>query len=184
MMYIYLEQIKTDGIDLRFEETPQEFPVLAEMINQGECEFIAPINTSLRALRFTDRVEVEGDVQTAVRLDCGRCLKAFETSLESHFALTYTTRIEEVEMLTEQDEVELRPEQISRIYFEGEKIDLQAAIQEQVVMAFPIRALCSENCRGLCPQCGADQNDGSCSCYRQAIDSKFIALKNFRPRKT
>ncbi|UCD81113.1 MAG: DUF177 domain-containing protein [Desulfobacterales bacterium] len=184
MMDIHIEQIAARGLDLQFEETPQDFPVLAEMINQGECEFSAPIKTSLRVIRIADRVEVEGDVRTAVRLPCGRCLKSFETSLKSHFALTYTTRREEVEGMTEQDEVELHPEQINRIYFQGETINLRDAIQEQVIMAFPLRALCSETCRGLCPQCGADLNAVDCGCSRRLSGSKFAALKNFRPRKT
>jgi len=183
MMYIHVEQITPEGLNLDFEERPGDFPVLAEMIKQGECEFLAPLKTSLRVVRIADRVEVEGDVQAAVRLPCGRCLKVFETALNSHFALTYTTRSEEVAMAAEQDELELRPEEINRIYFQGETINLQDAIQEQVVMAFPIRALCRETCRGLCPQCGANLNKSDCSCSRGLSDSKFAVLKNFRPRK-
>jgi DUF177 domain-containing protein len=184
MMHIHVEQIPADGLDFRFEESPQEFPVLAEMINRGECEFLAPIKTSLRAVRIADRVEVEGDVRSVVGLPCARCLKVFETALTSRFALTYTNRLEEMEMAADQDEVELRPEEINRIYFQGETINLQDAIQEQVIMAFPIRALCSEGCRGLCPQCGADLNEGDCGCSRRLSDSRFASLKNFRPRKT
>ena len=184
MMYINIEQIKAEGLDLRFEEEPLEFPVLAEMLHHGECEFLAPIKTSLRAVRIADRVEVEGDVRTAVGLPCARCLKVFKTDLKSHFTLTYTTRLEEVQTAADQDEVELHLEEINRIYFQGETINLRDAIQEQVIMAFPIRALCSEACRGLCPQCGADLNKGDCGCSRHLSISKFAELKNFRPRKS
>jgi uncharacterized protein len=184
MMYIHIDQIGTEGLNLQFKEKPQNFPVLAEMIDRDECDFFAPIKTSLRAVRIADRVEVEGDVRTVVGLSCGRCLKVFEKDLSSHFALTFTPRREEVEMVAGQEEVELRPEEINRIYFQGDQINLQDAIQEQVIMAFPIKALCSETCRGLCPQCGADLNEGDCSCSRQLSDSRFADLKNFRPRKT
>jgi uncharacterized protein len=184
MMHIHVEQVTADGLDLRFEDDPQKFPVLAKMIDRGECEFFAPIKTSLRAVRIADRVEVAGDVQTAVGLPCARCLKVLETVLTSRFALTYTNRREEVEMAADQGEVELRPEEINRIYFQGETINLQDAIQEQVIMAFPIRALCSDACRGLCPRCGADLNEGDCGCSRQLSDSRLADLKNFRPRKT
>lgn len=184
MMYLNIEQIGAEGLDLRFEEEPLQFPVLAEMINRGECKFLAPIKISLRALRIAERVQVEGDVHTTVGLPCARCLKVFETDLKSHFTLTFTTRLEEVETAADQDELELRPEDINRIYFQGETINLQDAVQEQVIMAFPIRALCSESCRGLCPQCGADLNKGDCGCSRHLSHSKFAELKNFRPRKT
>ena len=183
IMYIHVDQITPHGLNLCFEEKPRDFPVLAEMIKQGECEFLAPIKTSLSVLRIADRIEVRGDVQAAVRLPCGRCLKVFETALNSNFALTYTTHIEELATPANQDEVELRAEEINRIYFQGETINLQDAIQEQVVMAFPIRALCRATCRGLCPQCGANLNEGDCGCSRGLSDSKFAVLRNFRPRK-
>jgi uncharacterized protein len=184
MMDIHVDRIEAGGLDLRFEETPQDFPELAEMIKRGDCKFVAPIKASLRVIRIADRFEVKGDVQTAVRLPCGRCLKAVETSLKSHFTLTYTARPEEMESFSEQNEIELRTEQINRIYFQGEKINLRDAIQEQVIMAFPIRVLCSKTCKGLCPQCGADLNAGDCGCYSRSSDSKFAVLKNFRPKKT
>jgi len=183
MMHIAIEQITAEGLELRFEQKPENFPILTEMTSRGECKFLAPINTSLRAVRIAARVEVEGDVRTTVELSCGRCLKVFAADLSSHFTLTYAPRIEEVATPAELNEVELRPEEINRIYFQGDQIDLLEAIQEQVIMAFPIRALCSEACRGLCPQCGADLNEGSCGCLQQLCDSKFAALKNLRPRK-
>jgi uncharacterized protein len=184
MMYIHIEQIVPEGLTLQFEESAQNFPVLAEMIERGECEFLAPIKTSLRVVRIADRVEVEGDMRTAVGLACGRCLKVFENNLSSHFALTYTPRREEVEGVAGQEEVELSREEINRIYYQGEQINLQDAIQEQIIMAFPIRALCDEACRGLCPQCGADLNEGDCGCSHGMSDSGFAVLKNFRPRNT
>jgi len=178
MTDIHVEQIDAGGVDLRFENQPQEFPVLAEMIARGECKFLKPIQTTIRAVRIADRVEVEGDVRTTVTLPCGRCLKSFQTALNSHFALTFTNRSEEIAMAAEQDDLELHPEQINRIYYQGEKINLQEAVQEQVVMAFPIRALCSDTCRGLCSQCGADLNAGDCGCSPQTADSRFASLKN------
>lgn len=184
IMHIHVEQIGADGLDLQFEEDSQKFPVLAEMIDRGECGILAPIKTSLRAMRIADRVEVTGDVRTAVGLPCARCLKVVETALISHFTLTYTTRLEEMTTTADQDGVELRPEEITRIYFQGDTIDLQDAVQEQVILAFPTRVLCSETCRGLCPQCGADLNEGDCGCSRRLSNSRFASLKNFNPRKT
>ena len=184
MMHIHVEQIGAEGLDLRFEEDPQIFPVLTEMIDRGECKFFAPLKTSLRAMRIADRVEVQGNVRTTVGLPCARCLKVIETALNSHFALTYTTRPEEMATTADQDGIELRPEEINRIYFQGDTINLQDAVQEQVILAIPIRVLCSETCRGLCPQCGADLNEGDCGCSRGLSNSRFAGLKNFKPRKT
>jgi uncharacterized protein len=69
------------------------------------------------------------------------------------------------------------------IYFEGEKINLQDGIQEQIILAFPIKALCEDNCKGLCSSCGNDLNEGDCGCNRRPTDNRFAALKNLKLNK-
>ncbi len=179
-MYIRIEQIKSEGLQIRFEESSETFPVLAEMAVSGECEFPAPIEAALRAMRIGDMIEVEGQVSTRVRLACGRCLKTFELPLGSHFALTYTHPTEELQAGADHEEIELRAEDTGLVYFEGETIDLKDGIQEQIVMAFPLRALCREDCKGLCAQCGHDLNDGDCGCRHQPSNGKFAALKDLK----
>ena len=137
-MEIRLEQIKEDGLALEFEQSVGTFPILAEMVANGECEFTAPLRTALRALRIGDLVEVDGDIETFVRLPCSRCLQPFETPLKSGFALTYMQQAADVMEDTELQEVELSAEDMGVVYFQGEKIHLKDAIQEQVVIEFPL----------------------------------------------
>jgi uncharacterized protein len=181
-MYIRIEQIKEEGLALDFEEKPEIFPELSEMINQDECKFMAPIKTALRAIRIDDMIEVKGQIDTIVRLPCGRCLKEYETPLKSRFDLTYVRRIPgtQEDEDEEQEEVEIRAAEMGLIYFEGEEINLQNGIQEQVILAFPIKSLCRENCKGLCFNCGNDLNPGDCGCNRQPPDGRFAALKNLK----
>jgi uncharacterized protein len=179
-MRIRIEHIKAEGLTLKFEEKPEFFPVLSEIINQGECQFVAPIKTALKAIQVGDMIEVEGDIQTSVRLPCGRCLKASVNHLKSRFALTYVRRLPGTQEDTENDEIELSADEMGLIQFQGEEINLRDGIQEQVVMALPFRALCREDCKGLCFQCGADLNEGDCGCNRQAPSGKFAALKNLK----
>ena len=81
---------------------------------------------------------------------------------------------------TESQEVELNSGDMGVVYFQGEKIDLKYTIQEQVVMGFPIRALCKQDCKGLCPKCGADLNEDLCDCDRSSSPGKFAVLKNLK----
>lgn len=182
-MYLRIEQIKEEGLALEFEEKPEVFPVLSEMINQGECNFIAPIKTALRAIRIDDMIDVKGNINTWVRLPCGRCLKEYETPLKSQFDLTYLHRIPGLQEDEEQDEVEISAAETGLIYFEGEHINLQDGIQEQVIMALPVKALCKKNCKGLCSSCGNDLNEGDCGCNRLPPDGRFAALKNLKLNK-
>jgi len=182
-MYLRIEQIKEEGLTLEFEEKLEVFPVLSEMINNGECEFIAPLKTALRAIRIDDMIDVKGHISTLVRLPCGRCLKEYETSLESQFHLTYVRLLPGFQEGEQRDEVEISAAEMGLIYFEGEDINLQDGIQEQVILALPVRALCSDNCKGLCADCGSDLNAGDCGCNRQPLDDRFAALKNLKINK-
>lgn len=183
-MHVHIEQISENGLPLQFVETPEAFPVLAEMVDKGACEFLAPISVTLRALMFGEMFEVDGDINTSVRLACGRCLQKFETSLNSRFSLTYRHRESDTkEEDSKQAELELTVEDMGLIYYQGEEIDLTNEIQEQVVMAFPLRALCRPDCKGLCPDCGSDLNDGDCGCDKNALTGKFAVLKNFTLNK-
>jgi len=182
-LIIRIDDISDEGLTLDFEEKPETFPTLVEMTRAGECQFPAPLKTHLRAIRVRDIIEVEGNVETLVRLSCSRCLKEFEMPLATRFALAYTRQLPEVTDEFGEEEVELSAQETELIIFHGDEIDLRDAIQEEVVLALPLRPLCKEACKGLCPQCGADLNKGDCGCKPAAFNSRFAALKNFKVEK-
>lgn len=183
MMEIHIEQIKEDGLSLEIEEPAETFPVLAEMVDKGECEFQAPIRAFLKAQRIQDMVDVRGDIETSVCLPCSRCLHLFEIQIKSIFALTFTQQPTDIMDEEEQQEVELSAEDTGLVYFQGEKINLKNTIQEQVVLEFPLKTLCRGDCKGLCPRCGADLNVEHCDCDRMPTSGKFDVLKDLKLEK-
>jgi uncharacterized protein len=183
-MLVYVEQLKEAGLALEFEVPPARFPVLREMENRRECGFEEPIRTRLRAARIGELVEVEGDIRTAVRLTCGRCLTEFTMPLETAFALAYTQGLPEHIPGDEPEAREMAAEEAGLIVFRGESLDLTEGVQEQVVLALPLRPLCRETCRGLCPGCGADLNQESCRCPQRDGNSPFAALGRIRIRES
>lgn len=180
MMHIHIDQLKDKALWLEFEERPEIFPVLTNMIKKNECEFVSPIKTRLRAIRVGDIVEVEGSIETSVRLACGRCLNDFKTQLASRFALTYLRESPADTEKFDEKEIELKADDMGLIYFREEEINLLDGIQEQVVMALPLQPLCQESCKGLCPICGANLNEGSCDCARTPFNPKLAALQNIK----
>jgi uncharacterized protein len=183
MIGIHIEQIKEDGLALEFEEPAQTFPVLAEMAEKGECEFQAPVKANLKAQRIRDMVEVEGEIETSVRLPCSRCLQLFEIKIKSIFELTFTPQTTDIIDEQEIQEVELNAEDMGLVNFQGDRINLKNTIQEQVVMEFPLKALCRPGCKGLCAKCGTDLNVAPCDCDRMLTTGKFAALKNLNLEK-
>jgi uncharacterized protein len=181
MMRIHTDQLKEGSLTLAFEEAADRFPALREMRRNRECEFTGPVRTRLRASRIREMVEVEGVVEAAVRLQCGRCLAEFDCPLVAEFALTYTGERPGAPPAAEPEEKELDADEAGLIYFRGEEIDLTEGIQEQVILAFPLRPLCREDCKGLCPRCGADLNHGDCRCPAPTAESPFAALARLKP---
>lgn len=65
------------------------------------------------------------------------------------------------------------------LYYENNVLSLYEYIREQIILALPIKTLCSENCKGLCSKCGMDLNKGNCDCVHEDIDPRLEKLKDF-----
>jgi uncharacterized protein len=83
----------------------------------------------------------------------------------------------------DEEEVELAEQDLVSAVFSGDEIDLLPEIGEQVALAVPLKPLCSEQCKGLCPLCGADLNTAECGCSREPVNLKFAALKDFKVQR-
>jgi uncharacterized protein len=182
-MIIRVDDIKQDGLVLDLEENPEIFPVLDELIDSEAVRFTRPLALHLCARRVDDMVTVDGELRTVIVLECSRCLKKFEYKVQVSFALVYVHESPVVEDEQDGSEVELEAEEMGLIGYQGEEIDLTAALQEQVVMVLPYKPLCKADCRGLCPQCGADLNEGECGCGPRDFHGQFAALKGFSVKK-
>lgn len=177
-MRISIDDIRSEGLVRDLVASASDFPGLVELIEAGEVAFEAPVAVRLHLTRVGDLIEVEGQVQTTVRLNCGLCLRDYAAPLTSAFSLTYAQALPQVE--DEEEDVELTAEDLGMTLLEGDEIDFHEALQEQLLLALPFRPLCSESCRGLCPHCGADLNTTSCDCHDDGFGNKFSALKNFK----
>jgi uncharacterized protein len=178
-MRIHLDQIKDSGLSLTGSEPADSFPVLSEMKQNGECDFVSPIDFRLEVTRVGDIVKVEGEVHVSIHLVCDRCLREFDTDLASVFSLIYSQEVDETNH-EGGEALELSPEELGLMPIRGEEIDFRDGIQEQVVLALPLRALCSDDCKGLCPQCGADLNEADCSCTKVVPAGRFAALRKLK----
>ncbi len=176
-MQININQIPEDGIWLEFHEKADIFPALKELLQSGECRFIDALKVRVRLMRIRDIIEVEGTIETRVGLNCARCLEPFAMPIAGRFQLTYTQVIAESSPSSEKEEIELQADEMRMIAFEGDILDLRDAIQDQVVMSLPLQPLCSPDCKGLCPHCGANLNEGVCDCDKTPQTSPFAVLK-------
>ncbi|MGE4345035.1 MAG: DUF177 domain-containing protein [Geoalkalibacter sp.] len=179
-MRLQVEKLKDDELVLDVAEKAEEFPALAELQDQGQCRFARDLRGRLRAFRAGEYVEVQGGIATSAIFVCSRCLEDVELPLEIEVDLTFAPHSEDEGLEEDEEEVELEAQDLGLIPYHGDEIDLHQALQEQVVMALPLRPLCSKGCKGLCPRCGANRNVEDCDCPAPIMNNKFAALKDFK----
>jgi uncharacterized protein len=178
-MKVRTDHIKETAREFSFNEPVASFPVLVEMAAAGVCHFTGSLQVTISASRELDHYRVEGSVSVPVQLDCSRCLCRFDRTIFSRFTIFFR---EGTTTQDDEDEVELEERDLISASFSGDEIDLMPEIAEQVVLGIPLKPLCSEACKGLCPHCGIDLNSGSCTCSTESKQSKFAALKDFKVR--
>ncbi len=176
-MRLELDDIIEGGLKQELTCAASEFTGLIEMGLEAEVGFVAPIQFQLRLQRLGQLVEVDGQLSSRVTLACGRCLQACEEDLSASFAFTFTPYVAEEQVAEDEDvEVELDTDELGLVYYQDECLDLMQPLQDQLVMALPISPICSDQCKGLCPECGCNLNIDKCQCEKKVFNNRFSAL--------
>ena len=100
--------------------------------------------------------------------------------MSAEFSFVFSREAPKRDDKADKSEKELSTDEIGLVYYQGEHVDLRESIQEQLVMALPQRPLCRGSCKGLCPQCGKDMNQGDCGCRQPVLDDRMAALKHLK----
>ena len=154
--------------DQRFE--PSLFPPSDDDL----FRLVSPVTLSFDAdRREPGRFRVAGRVTGEVELECSRCLEPFRMPLASDFDLRYVPRTENIG----EGEREVEEDDLTTAFYDDEQIDLAHLVMEQFHLALPMKPLCKDDCKGLCPECGTNLNAGACDCNRTWEDPRLAALK-------
>ena len=143
--------------DLRHEDF-KEYEALVPSEPLGltyeEAKFIKPLSCKVGLFRQVgDNIYVTADVDTTVLVECRRCINPFEVDITTTLGLLFSFGDES----SESDEDDER-------YYDGESLDISEDVRRALVLEIPTWSLCSETCKGLCPECGTDLNTTECSC--------------------
>lgn len=144
------------------------------VLNDQEAELAGPVRGSVRLHRTNQGIFASGTVTVPVHLACTRCLTEFDTEVTFPLQEEYYPVIDVntgLPVSTTEDTELAFP--INRHH----ELDLREAIRQNLVLALPVRALCRDECAGLCPQCGKNLNEGPCDCQLEAVDERFSALR-------
>jgi uncharacterized protein len=122
-------------------------------------------------------VELKGTLSAIIDAQCSRC--GCTTFSEVDETFYYTFRLEE-DGTHELEELECRDEDIETVYLDRPEILIDEILLEQLILSIPEKLLCSEQCKGICPGCGALLNTEQCKCDDNLADSPFAVLKHLK----
>jgi uncharacterized protein len=145
------------------------FEFAADAKKLADDEFIwadGDIKVTGEVVNTGRELDMSGTILVTAKLKCDRCLDEYTTSMAIPFAERYR------EDDTEQDE-----EQAGLSYYQGDEIHIDQVVLENIIMAEPLKRLCKEECRGLCPHCGINLNHAVCACNHQEVDPRLAVLQ-------
>ena len=152
---LFMGEVKSLPIDTELDFSQVEY--------QGMCPITEPV-------RVVGAITVSaGVVQLAARATfvfhgrCDRCLNTFER--------TYDVPLEHILVATLEDE-----ENDEYILLEQYQLNLADLALADILLELPYKSLCREDCRGLCPMCGKDLNEGLCGCTHKSVDPRLAVL--------
>ncbi len=134
---------------------------------------VTPVSLAFDIHKDKQHFRLVGRVVATLELPCSRCLEPFAWPVDAEFDLRYqphTAPPADVEREIEEDD-------LTTAFYENEEIDLGQLMQEQFYLLLPMKPLCTETCKGLCPACGTNLNRGTCDCSTQWEDPRLAALK-------
>jgi uncharacterized protein len=175
-LQINIARLKEEGLDLDLHLGEDWFARW-----QGEdpdLEFAGPGNLAVRVHleRHGHDILVRGHLEGTLNLNCSRCLISFSYPVETGFDLLLAPSPDQVTGLEE----ELTKADLDRDFYTSETVNLESIIKEQVLLTLPLKPLCAETCKGLCPRCGADLNQETCQCPAEESSSPLAILKNIK----
>jgi uncharacterized protein len=161
------------------EHVERTFPPSAFDPQDDAYRVAAPVELVLDVQKLgDDAFGVSGRVRADLEVECSRCLEPFTVAVDAPFDLRYVSQSAN----TGEGEREVGEDDLATAFYRDGMLDLIELIREQFVLALPMKPLCTDACRGLCPQCGTNLNKTQCGCAPKWEDPRLAPLKSLLTR--
>ena len=156
--------------DLEQRISSQLFEIVAKSLDLGDLQLAeGHLKCTISVDTLSDGYRVHGTIESMVYKTCDRCLVKFKENFQSLLNVILTN-----------DKSLLNEKNVDVIQFTDteEFIDLSSVIHDLILLGEPIKRLCKKSCKGLCPACGKNLNETTCTCTVSEYRSRWDALKN------
>ncbi len=151
-----------------------DIPPEAIDINEAGVRLEGPIRVAGDVARSDDRVKVSGTLKGLVERECTRCAVPNTREMQLDFDAVFVG----ADAISSDEELEVEEAELNEGLLPENGILLADIVGEQILLSLSEQELCSEDCKGACPQCGANLNLIDCKCEDDAIDPRWSVLKD------
>lgn len=149
-----------------------ELPFTLEALDRDVLVAISPARIAGEVTRVEGGYALSARLTWSGKLLCSRCLAPYPFANAEEFSLMLYPRRPVAEL-----EISLEPEDFDAYFYDDPVVPIAPIAEERIQMAVPMKPLCREECRGLCPHCGSDLNVSECDCVVEEIDPRWRALQ-------
>jgi uncharacterized protein len=180
-MFIEVHELELHPIDFEEEIAPgvldwgEETRQVAPLRSSGCAQLVAENHGKHKILKD---IRLRGELGTRVELTCARCLEPLMQDVAREFDLLYRPLGADAG----REELSVTAAEAEVSYYQGEGLLLEDVLREQVFLALPLKAICRDDCQGLCPHCGKNLNAEACTCAEPLEDPRWSALKEIRSK--
>jgi len=160
------------------EEVARQYTPEAFTLTGEDFRIVAPVKLTARVSKDAQKVRLAGRVQTTLETDCGRCLEPFTVPVDAKLDLMFLPETGDGAVQVA-GEKEVREEDTGVSFYKDETIDLGEVMRDEFFLVLPMKPLCKDDCKGLCPICGVNWNRDVCTCKEEWVDPRLAPLKKF-----
>ncbi len=129
-----------------------------------------PISFNGNLTNMNGILELDGRLETGYKVRCFRCLGEIERQLAIEVFESIVNGKSEID-------------ELDAYTYTGNFLELDKIIEDNIILNFPMRQVCTQDCKGLCQKCGANLNEGPCSCNEDSVNLQMESLKDFFDKK-
>lgn len=176
-----IQEIPETGRDLSVSSKKEKWfeNIIKDSISAEVEDFEGRLSAKIS--KYERTIEITGGVYLRLEIICDRCAEKFEYEQQIPFRiLLEPAKNSDINL---GDDAEDLNDDLDFSYYHGDEIDIGDLIRQHILMAQPISHICREDCKGLCPTCGKNLNEGSCKCKVASKESPFSVLKEYKPKQ-
>lgn len=173
-MKILFDDIPESGLNVKVDD--------ASWFPEGDWVRVGPVRAELSLTRRNRQVFLDGRLLFVGRFECDCCLESYEEAQDLPFKVEFEYLSPDDPYWRREEEHQCPETEMDVVAIREPEIDVEALLEQQVILSIPAKRLCAESCQGLCPTCGHNLNKGPCDCHGPESVSPFQVLAQVKGR--